>query len=139
MLVPEAGLVHLQLLVRLDVDSPSLLLVLTSRLPRDSYGSEIRQFHEIRVIGSVGPAEDPNSESYSLGIMPEATAVSTTPKYGSGSSAVRQEVQVPSRLGGGEGLGWDEGGRYLTQTWQGGTICDKTGLPREVEVQVRLL
>ncbi|BGP23292.1 misfolded glycoproteins degradation protein Yos9 [Rhodotorula toruloides] len=99
------------------------------------YGSEIRQFHEIRVLGSVGPAEDPNSESYTLGIMPEATAVSTTPKYGSGSSAVRQDAQVPSRLGGGEGLGWDEGGRYLMQTWQGGTICDKTGLPREVEVQ----
>ncbi|BGP68921.1 Protein OS-9 [Rhodotorula toruloides] len=99
------------------------------------YGSEIRQFHEVRVLGSVGPAEDPNSESYTLGIMPEATAVSTTPKYGSGSPAVRQDAQVPSRLGGGEGLGWDEGGRYLTQTWQGGTICDKTGLPREVEVQ----
>ncbi|GAA6033747.1 hypothetical protein NBRC10512_004083, partial [Rhodotorula toruloides] len=99
------------------------------------YGSEIRQFHEVRVLGSVGPAEDPNSESYTLGIMPEATAVSMTPKYGSGSPAVRQDAQVPSRLGGGEGLGWDEGGRYLTQTWQGGTVCDKTGLPREVEVQ----
>ncbi|BGP30636.1 Protein OS-9 [Rhodotorula toruloides] len=99
------------------------------------YGSEVRQFHEIRVLGSVGPAEDSNSESYTLGIMPEATSVSTTPKYGSGSPAVRQDAQVPSRLGGGEGLGWDEGGRYLTQTWQGGTVCDKTGLPREVEVQ----
>lgn len=29
------------------------------------------------------------------------------------------------------------GSRYLVQRWGDGTMCDKTGKPREVEVQVR--
>lgn len=29
------------------------------------------------------------------------------------------------------------GSRYLVQRWGDGTLCDKTGQPREVEVQVR--
>lgn len=103
------------------------------------YGSEIRQFHEIRVAGAIGPAEDPESEAYSLGQMPESTSVVKAPKYGSGSAAVLRQERIPARLGGGgeasQGLGWDEGGRYLSQTWSSGTVCDKTGLPREVEVQ----
>lgn len=36
------------------------------------------------------------------------------------------------------GFGEGEGGRYLSQVWEGGTICDKTGMPRSTEVQVRL-
>ncbi|GAA5967512.1 hypothetical protein JCM8115_004071 [Rhodotorula mucilaginosa] len=103
------------------------------------YGSEIRQFHEVRVAGAIGPSEDPESEAYSLGLMPEATSVVKAPKYGSGSAAVLRQERIPARLGGGgeanQGLGWDEGGRYLSQTWSSGTVCDKTGLPREVEVQ----
>ncbi|GAA5976619.1 hypothetical protein JCM10908_005571 [Rhodotorula pacifica] len=101
------------------------------------YGSEIRQFHEIRVAGAIGPSEDPESESYSLGLMPESTSIAKTPKYGSGSAAVLRQERIPARLGGeaSQGLGWDEGGRYLSQTWSSGTVCDKTGLPREVEVQ----
>ncbi len=31
------------------------------------------------------------------------------------------------------------GQRYLVQRWESGTQCDKTGLPRKVEVQVRSL
>ncbi|GAA5865277.1 hypothetical protein JCM3774_004918 [Rhodotorula dairenensis] len=101
------------------------------------YGTEIRQFHEIRVAGAIGPSEDPDSESYSLGLMPEPTSVVKAPKYGSGSAAVLKQERIPARLGGeaSQGLGWDEGGRYLSQTWSSGTVCDKTGLPREVEVQ----
>lgn len=34
-------------------------------------------------------------------------------------------------------MGLDESGRYLSQVWEGGTVCDKTGMPRSVEVQVR--
>lgn len=103
-----------------------------------SYGSEIRQFHEIRVAGALGPSEDPNHEAYSLGLMPEAQAVTKSPKYGSGSAATLQQERIPARLGAEDqqGLGWDEGGRYLSQTWSSGSTCDKTGLPREVEVQV---
>ncbi|GAA5952949.1 hypothetical protein JCM21900_001527 [Sporobolomyces salmonicolor] len=100
------------------------------------YGSEIRQFHEIRTAGSVGPTEDPNSDTYILGQAPEPSVFSSSPKYGSGSAALaKKEAMIPSRLGGGERMGWDEGGRYLSQVWEGGTICDKTGLPRTVEVQ----
>ncbi|GAA6027810.1 hypothetical protein JCM8097_001729 [Rhodosporidiobolus ruineniae] len=93
------------------------------------YGNEIRQFHEIRVPGSVGPSEDPHHDAYTLGVAPEPS-----PPTGNSPSS-RQELQIPSRLGGGDGIGWDEGGKYLTQTWEGGTICDRTGLPRTVEVQ----
>lgn len=116
-------------------------LPLTRAGSSPSYGSEIRQFHEVRVAGAIGPSEDPESEAYSLGLMPEATSVVKAPKYGSGSAAVLRQERIPARLGGGgeanQGLGWDEGGRYLSQTWSSGTVCDKTGLPREVEVQVK--
>ncbi|GAA5979534.1 hypothetical protein JCM11641_005425 [Rhodosporidiobolus odoratus] len=99
------------------------------------YGNEIRQYHEVRVAGSPTPIEDPQSDSYTLGVSPEPAALAV-PKYGSGSpSLARQNAQIPSRLGGGETAGWDDGGRYLSQTWEGGTVCDKTGLPRVVEVQ----
>lgn len=30
------------------------------------------------------------------------------------------------------------GQRYLVQRWGDGTICDKTGRPREIEIQVSL-
>ncbi|GAA5835144.1 hypothetical protein JCM9279_007210 [Rhodotorula babjevae] len=98
------------------------------------YGNEIRQFHayDMRVPGSNGPKEDPDADAYTLGMMPEPS-FSPQPKYGSGRHTA--ELQVPTTLGGGDGLGWDEGGRYLAQVWDSGTICDKTGLPREVEVQ----
>ncbi|GAA5892864.1 hypothetical protein JCM8208_004108 [Rhodotorula glutinis] len=98
------------------------------------YGNEIRQFHayDMRVPGTNGPKEDPDADAYTLGMMPEPS-FSPEPKYGSGRHTA--ELQVPTTLGGGDGLGWDEGGRYLSQVWDSGTICDKTGLPREVEVQ----
>ncbi|KWU43596.1 hypothetical protein RHOSPDRAFT_26267 [Rhodotorula sp. JG-1b] len=99
------------------------------------YGSEIRQFHEIRVAGAIGPSEDPDSEAYSLGLMPESTAVVKAPKYGSGSAAVLRQERIPARLGGGgeasQGLGWDEGGRYLSQTWSSGTFhCNTQSIDR---------
>lgn len=114
------------------------MLTSSTRLSPSSYGSEIRQFHayDMRVPGSAGPKEDPDAEAYTLGMMPEPSYVAT-PKYGSGKHSTA--LQVPTTLGGGDGLGWDEGGRYLSQVWDSGTICDKTGLPREVEVQVRSL
>lgn len=103
-----------------------------------SYGSEIRQFHEVRVAGSPAPKEDPNAEAYVLGHAPEPSIYNANPKYGSGSHEVaKKEAFIPSRLGGVEGMGLDESGRYLSQVWEGGTVCDKTGVPRSVEVQVR--
>ncbi|GAA5966599.1 hypothetical protein JCM3765_005670 [Sporobolomyces pararoseus] len=100
------------------------------------YGSEIRQFHAVQVAGSPTPKEDPNAEAYTLGHSPEPSIYSSNPKYGSGSlQLAKKEALIPSTLGGLEGVGLDESGRYLVQIWEGGTTCDKTGLPRTVEVQ----
>lgn len=115
----------------------------------DSYGDKIRQFHAEHTPGSAVPAEDPKADAYTLGYSPEPVST-IPPKYGSGSSELdRKHQKLPATLGGGgvgaEGVtelgglgGWDaaQGGRYLTQTWDDGTICDKTNLPRSVEVQV---
>jgi hypothetical protein len=50
-------------------------------------------------------------------------------------------MRIPATLGGGNtlglGLGREEGKKYLAQKWEGGTLCDKSGVPRSVEVQVR--
>ncbi|KAK4058354.1 Aspartate aminotransferase, cytoplasmic [Microbotryomycetes sp. JL221] len=118
------------------------------------YGDKIRQFHEIRVAGSPAPTEDPHSEAYTLGYSPEPVGTEQ-PKYGSGSNAITRPM-IPATLGGGGGpstdaaalsgtsssggsestaLGSTEGGRYLSQIWEDGTICDKTNMPRTVEVQ----
>lgn len=91
------------------------------------------------MAGSPGPSEDPNADSYTLGQSPAPVAALSPPKYGSGSGLMTKgEQRIPATLGGGSdaGFGWDEGGRYLSQKWEGGTICDKTGMPRSVEVQV---
>lgn len=106
-----------------------------------SYGHEIRQFHEVRLAGSVGPTEDPHADSYTLGKAPEPVSAQP-PKYGSGSGLLaKKDQRIPATLGGGGaggvmGVGMDDGGRYLSQVWEDGTVCDKTGLPRTVEVQV---
>lgn len=36
----------------------------------------------------------------------------------------------------GVSLGRGVGARYLTQKWGGGTECDRTGVSREIEIQV---
>lgn len=90
------------------------------------------------MVGSPGPSEDPHADSYTLGQAPEPVSP-VPPKYGSGSGLLaKKEQRIPATLGGGNemGFGWDDGGRYLSQIWEDGTICDKTGMPRTVEVQV---
>lgn len=107
-------------------------------IPARSYGNEVRQFHTT----GIPPTEDLNSEAYSLGTFPAPIGGSLAPKYGSGSGLIPREGQrVPASLGGGNAMGFGEGegGRYLSQLWEGGTICDKTGMPRSIEVQVRAL
>lgn len=54
--------------------------------------------------------------------------------------------RIPATLGGGGigvglgepsvALGLNEGGRYISQVWEDGTVCDMTGLKRRTEVQV---
>lgn len=53
---------------------------------------------------------------------------------------------MPATLGGGGigvglgepsvALGLNEGGRYVSQVWEDGTVCDMTGIRRRTEVQV---
>ncbi|KAK4051900.1 Protein OS-9 [Microbotryomycetes sp. JL201] len=102
------------------------------------YGDKIRQFHEVRVAGSPAPTEDPHSDAYTLGFAPQPIGTEQ-PKYGSGSDALTKP-RIPAILGGGgdedgHEVGWSDGGRYLSQTWEDGTLCDKTNMPRMVEVQ----
>lgn len=84
-------------------------------------------------------SEDPKSDSYTLGKFPAPPISLAAPKYGSGSAALMYSGDKVEATLGGEplGLGTTEGGRYLSMKWEGGTICDKTGMPRTVDVQVR--
>jgi len=63
-------------------------------------------------------------ESYTLGKAPTTeTDLSVSQQQNENSNALQ--------------LARGGGSRYLVQTWADGTICDKTGKSREVEVQVR--
>lgn len=98
------------------------------------HGTEIRQFHEIRQAGSALPGEDPNSEAYTLGqySQPSAEVVA-----GSGTGALQDVLAGGGAFPGLSGSEPVEERRYLSQRWRHGTVCDKTGLERSVEVQVR--
>lgn len=121
------------------------------------HGSEIRQFHAIKVQNAhgAGIAEDPTQDSYTLGQYAardvEDEGLVDTKKaraLGSLREILESEdksdpwgldvVRQPGREWNGEddeGLG--EQKRYLVQRWSAGTLCDKTGVDRRIEVQVR--
>ena len=64
-------------------------------------------------------------ESYTLGRAPR------NPEPGADLTVAEQSAQAANLE-----LARSAGSRYLVQKWSDGTICDKTGNPREVEVQV---
>ncbi|KAF7338364.1 PRKCSH domain-containing protein [Mycena venus] len=66
-------------------------------------------------------------EAYTLGRAP------TTPEPGADLTVAQQNALAANLE-----LARNAGSRYLVQRWGDGTLCDKTGKPREVEVQVRL-
>jgi len=93
------------------------------------HNREIRQFRELppshpHPPGGYEPAEDPEWESYTLGRAPPV------PEPGV-DLTVAQESAVAANLE----LAREAGSRYLVQRWGDGEMCDKTGKPREVEVQ----
>ncbi|KAJ6596804.1 hypothetical protein DFH09DRAFT_1132769 [Mycena vulgaris] len=116
----------------------SLLLPLTDtclylRQPWFTYSychnKEIRQFRELIQArppppGPHHPEEDPDWESYTLGRAPP------TPEPGADLTVAQQDALAANLE-----LARSAGSRYLVQRWGDGTICDKTGKPREVEVQ----
>ncbi|KAF9453222.1 hypothetical protein P691DRAFT_781706 [Macrolepiota fuliginosa MF-IS2] len=93
------------------------------------HNHEIRQFKELvpqtpRLAGSYVPEEDPEWESYTLGRAP------TQPAPGADLTVAEQNAHATNLE-----LAKNAGSRYLVQRWSDGTLCDKTGKNREVEVQ----
>lgn len=117
------------------------------------HGSEIRQFHEIKVINAQGqqsPAEDPNTESYSLGVYPTTESVPASLNAAGDGVGLREllaasysDVDLSFAESGNpddadqlQRDGFSNTKRYLVQKWGGGTVCDMTGMARQIEVQV---
>ncbi|KAF8797944.1 hypothetical protein BYT27DRAFT_7178207 [Phlegmacium glaucopus] len=93
------------------------------------HNDEIRQFKEIipsqvRFTGSYKPEEDREWESYTLGRAPANS------EPGVDLTVAEQNARAANLE-----LARSAGSRYLVQRWGDGTICDKTGKSREVEVQ----
>ncbi|KAJ4488099.1 hypothetical protein J3R30DRAFT_3654443 [Lentinula aciculospora] len=88
------------------------------------HNDQIRQFRELPQAKSHIPEEDPSWESYTLGTAP------ATPEPGADLTVAEQNA-IEANLE----LARGAGSRYLVQRWGDGTICDKTGKGREVEVQ----
>jgi len=92
------------------------------------HNSHVRQFREMAHAhphpGGYRPEEDPDSEAYTLGRAPP------TPEPGA-ELTVSEEAALAANLE----LARDAGASYLVQRWGDGTICDKTGKHREIEVQ----
>ena len=99
---------------------------------RYCHNHHIRQFREARHThphppGGYEPKEDETYEAYTLGQAQKAFPSPhkrLTP--GKSSSEVSNAVS----------FGRGASSRYLKQQWSDGTTCDKTGRPREVEVQI---
>ncbi|KAF8498336.1 hypothetical protein JB92DRAFT_3084589 [Gautieria morchelliformis] len=90
----------------------------------------VRQFRELPTTFPHPPGpriveEDPEWESYTLGKSPSSHTVD-------GRLAVNDELALANNL---ELARQGAGQRYLVQRWSDGTVCDKTGRPREIEVQ----
>ncbi|KIJ68993.1 hypothetical protein HYDPIDRAFT_23859 [Hydnomerulius pinastri MD-312] len=92
------------------------------------HNQEIRQFKELVHThshpGGYEPTEDPEWEAFTLGrapLTPEASA----------DVVVADQFPQAANLEVAHG----PGSRYLVQRWGDGTFCEKTGKPREVEVQ----
>ncbi|TDL27359.1 hypothetical protein BD410DRAFT_714088 [Rickenella mellea] len=94
------------------------------------HNHQVRQFREAphahpHPPGGYTPEEDLQYEAYTLGRAP------AVPAEGQELSLAQQaELSKTVELARGQGH------RYLVQKWSDGTMCDKTGKPREIEVQV---
>jgi len=76
------------------------------------------------ILGSYKPEEDHDWESYTLGRAPANS------EPGADLTVAEQNAQTANLE-----LARSAGSRYLVQKWGDGTMCDKTGKKREVEVQ----
>ncbi|EJU05423.1 hypothetical protein DACRYDRAFT_113549 [Dacryopinax primogenitus] len=88
------------------------------------HNDQVRQFREMahshpHPPGGRIPEEDPNYEAYTLGV---------SPMHNVENWELALQIQNNLELRG-------TGKRYLVQTWSDGTVCDKSGRGREVEIQ----
>lgn len=134
--VLQARVVHL--LVR------HLDLQLGSELMRNRYchNSHIRQFREARhphphPPGGYIPEEDPKYDAYTLGQTHIETQRHLPPGQSQPQSQSRSTLDPnPIDQNQSVSFGLSASSRYLVQRWSDGTTCDKTGQPRETEIQI---
>ncbi|KAH8117337.1 hypothetical protein DFH11DRAFT_1541625 [Phellopilus nigrolimitatus] len=92
------------------------------------HNNQVRQFREIAHSHPHHPGylpeEDPEWEAYTLG------QAATIPSEGHELTSAQQAALTNN-----VDIVKTAGHRYLTQKWGDGTTCDKTGRPREIEVQ----
>lgn len=122
------------------------------------YGSEIRQFHAVKNTSPTGPPliEDLTQDAYTLGLwsnrltqdeglvnVKKARALgslreilASEDKSEENSLELAHGVGKPGTKNDDDTIGDEK--RYLVQRWTGGTLCDKTGVDRSIEVQVSL-
>ncbi|PVG02797.1 hypothetical protein CPB86DRAFT_725142, partial [Serendipita vermifera] len=79
------------------------------------------------------PQEDPNEPSYTLGNAPVAPQQQGHEDEGQAHLSVPEKTALANRLE----LARGAGHRYLNLHWGDGTVCDKTGKKREIEVQTK--
>lgn len=111
----------------------------------DAYGrychnSHIRQFREARHThphppGGYEPEEDPVFDGYTLGQAHQDHTPSPRRRTAQ-SLKGRKTISEPSSTSPSVSFAEGAASRYLVQRWSDGTTCDKTGQPREVEVQI---
>ncbi|EIN07463.1 hypothetical protein PUNSTDRAFT_136143 [Punctularia strigosozonata HHB-11173 SS5] len=93
------------------------------------HNSHVRQFREMAHAhphppGGYIPEEDPEWEAYTLGRAPPIPEPGT-------ELTVAEQNALAANLDIARGAG----SRYLVQRWGDGTVCDKTGKKREIEIQ----
>ncbi|KLO12613.1 hypothetical protein SCHPADRAFT_853699 [Schizopora paradoxa] len=94
------------------------------------HNNAVRQFREMahshpHPPGGYVPEEDPEWEAYTLGQSTSARDEGRDLAVNQQQAALQNNVDIVATAG----------HRYLKQTWGDGTVCDKTGGPREIEVQ----
>jgi hypothetical protein len=115
------------------------------------YGSEIRQFHAVKNPNPHGPPliEDLTQDAYTLGLwsnrltqdeglvdIKKSRALGSLREILASEDKSSPENGLDVRRGGGDDDSIGDERRYLLQRWTGGTMCDKTGVERSIEVQV---
>lgn len=100
------------------------------------HGRHVRQFRELEPnlpFGLKTPAEDPNEPAYMLGHAP--TPAATTPNDDDQGKTQHLSVADRTALANRLELARGAGQRYLNLHMGDGTVCDKSGQPRQVNVQ----